>query len=388
MLQLLIVEDEEILRTGLSTCIPWRELGYDLAGVAGDGEDAMAFIRNHWVDVMLSDIKMPGISGLSLAKWVRQEYQNIEIILMSGYDEFDFAREALRISVKEYLLKPLDLLELTSIMQRLQVEITNRRQKEPEYHQLFSLPPQQKGFTSMFRYDSTLLLSLIRTGDREGIQLALQHYSQELDNQKIESYLQWLMVFSNLFHDVISLPEEIGCNVCDTIGDPNTCLNNLIRLQKRNEIIRSFQQVCEKISDLFLHEGQGRQRSILAKALQYMNEHYADQDLMLNDVAQTVYISASYLNLILKKFLGKTFTELLTQIRMEQAKQLLYNTQLKTYEISFLCGYANPSYFSTVFKGYFDCAPSRLRQQSKLPQPPADSLQDDEIVKGNNEIFD
>jgi len=105
MYNLLIVEDEEMMRSYLSELIEWNEIGYDLVGTAENGQAAIEFISKNPVDVVLSDIRMPVMDGLTLANYIRSEYQHIKIILMTAYREFEFAREGVKLGVTDYLLK-------------------------------------------------------------------------------------------------------------------------------------------------------------------------------------------------------------------------------------------------------------------------------------------
>lgn len=105
MYNLLIVEDEEMMRSYLSELINWNTIGYELIGTAGNGKEALEFISKNSVDVVLSDIRMPVMDGLTLANYIRSEYSHIKIILMTAYREFEFARESVKLGITDYLLK-------------------------------------------------------------------------------------------------------------------------------------------------------------------------------------------------------------------------------------------------------------------------------------------
>lgn len=107
MLKLFLVEDEALIREGLRDNIPWEQFGYKFVGEAGDGEMALPLIRKAKPDVLITDIKMPFMDGLELSKILHVEFPKMKIIIISGYDDFEYAREAIEIGVEQYLLKPI-----------------------------------------------------------------------------------------------------------------------------------------------------------------------------------------------------------------------------------------------------------------------------------------
>lgn len=107
MLKVFLVEDESVIREGLRDNIPWEQYGYTFVGEAADGEIALPLIRKTRPDVLITDIKMPFMDGLSLSRIVSEEFPGTRIIIISGYDDFEYARQAIVVGVEEYLLKPI-----------------------------------------------------------------------------------------------------------------------------------------------------------------------------------------------------------------------------------------------------------------------------------------
>ena len=106
MIKLLIVDDEKIIRETLSKHIPWESLGVRVIGTAQDGLEAYDIIMDEYPDIVITDIKMPGLSGLELLQRIKRLHPEVEFIVLSGYGEFEFAREAMQFGVRHYLLKP------------------------------------------------------------------------------------------------------------------------------------------------------------------------------------------------------------------------------------------------------------------------------------------
>ena len=108
MLKVFLVEDEAVVRRSIKKNIPWEEEGFTLAGEASDGELAYPQIRKIKPDILITDIRMPFMDGLELSRLVKKEMPDIKIIILSGFDEFDYAKQAISIGVTDYLLKPAD----------------------------------------------------------------------------------------------------------------------------------------------------------------------------------------------------------------------------------------------------------------------------------------
>ena len=105
-IKVFLVEDEIVIRDGIRKSINWEKEGYDFAGEASDGELAYPKILKAKPDILITDIKMPFMDGLELSRLVRKELPDIKILILSGYDEFEYAKTAIKIGVTEYLLKP------------------------------------------------------------------------------------------------------------------------------------------------------------------------------------------------------------------------------------------------------------------------------------------
>jgi two-component system, response regulator YesN len=119
MINLLIVDDEWFISDSLSTLKEWPERGIHVIGTASNGKEALSIIEQNQVDILITDIRMPDMDGLELIKAVHQIQQKIEIIVISGYEEFEYAYTALKYKVKGYLLKPIDIDELFGVIDEI-----------------------------------------------------------------------------------------------------------------------------------------------------------------------------------------------------------------------------------------------------------------------------
>ena len=124
MLRVFLAEDESIIRETLRDTVPWTRYGYTFAGEAGDGEMALPLIRQVKPDVLITDIRMPFMDGLALSELVSREFPEIKIVIISGYDDFEYARQAISIGVDRYLLKPITKKALLDVLEAISSRIS------------------------------------------------------------------------------------------------------------------------------------------------------------------------------------------------------------------------------------------------------------------------
>jgi two-component system response regulator YesN len=129
MYKVFLVEDEIVVREGIRNNIPWEKTSYTLAGEAPDGEIALSMIQDIKPDILITDIRMPFMDGLALSRIVRKTLPWIKIIILSGHDEFEYAREAISIGVEEYLLKPVSSRDMLQALDKMARRIDEEKEK-------------------------------------------------------------------------------------------------------------------------------------------------------------------------------------------------------------------------------------------------------------------
>ncbi|UOQ83726.1 response regulator transcription factor [Gracilibacillus salinarum] len=129
-LKMLIVDDEPLICKGLANTIPWEQMNMEVIGTAMNGKKALEIMKKQQVDIVITDVYMPEMDGIELSKAIVDDFPEVTIIMISGYDEFEYARQALRIGVQDYLLKPVDIDELLALVQQIQQQIEETRIKE------------------------------------------------------------------------------------------------------------------------------------------------------------------------------------------------------------------------------------------------------------------
>jgi len=137
MLSLLIVDDEQGIRTGVANYFPWASLGIEVAGICENGADALTFLSRTRVDMVLCDIRMPEMDGIRFAEIVTERKYRCEIVFISAHKDFEYARRAIELGIKHYIVKPAGYEELRDVFTRISSEIRDRQEaaesrREPE----------------------------------------------------------------------------------------------------------------------------------------------------------------------------------------------------------------------------------------------------------------
>ena len=120
--KIMLVDDEEEVRTSIVRKGDWQDAGFEVIGDAENGKEALEKIEQNEPDVVLTDIRMPYMDGLEMAENIRQRYPSIKIVIFSGFDEFEYAKKAIKLNVIEYILKPVNVEELTAILKKIKID--------------------------------------------------------------------------------------------------------------------------------------------------------------------------------------------------------------------------------------------------------------------------
>ena len=522
--RVLLVDDEEDIRVGISQKMDWQGLGFELVAEAENGKDALDLAEALRPDVILTDIKMPFMDGLELCRILTERLPASKFVVFSGFDDFEYAKQAIRMNVSEYILKPINAAELASVLEKLKEQLDQERQLRKNEELLRkryeeSLPllrglfltrlldgrvPREQLSELAGRYEvdltgETFTAAIVHIGgaDREQSALLIPPVQQLLEenlereefacrtflyndslailaafreeNQVydfidavnrvcvlVESYLdQNLTVGVGLpCHDPADLPQStagarsaldyrsmVGRGRAIYIGDLESgsvvrmsfaegderALTAAVKLggeeDVRTEVRRltdrlsragvplpqcqlfflglltclvkltrdgglSAEQVFGKdftgtlqVSDfasveelgqwclercLAIQTGIRRQRTdsagrMVEKAREFIREHYADSELSVETLCEYLHLSPAYFSTLFKREVGMSFTNYVTDVRMEAAAGALLTTEEKTYLIARKCGYEDPNYFSYVFKRHFGMSPTKYR---------------------------
>lgn len=261
--KILIIDDEPMVIEGLKKLVPWEEINCEIVATAKNGEEGLISIEDTKPDIVISDIRMPKLSGLEMIKALKEKKGDIKFILLTGYREFEYAREAINLGVIKFLLKPTNLEDIKNAV----VEATSLLDEERS-----------------------------KDEDLQELRIKLEHYLDKVGESEEE-----------------------------------------IPLEEKSEM-----------------------NYLTVQAISFMKENFRKK-LDLQTVADALYISPWYLCKILKKEVGNSFVQLLNELRIQEAKRLLMQSNNKIYEICEMIGFIDVPYFTKIFKKHTNMTPNKFR---------------------------
>jgi len=419
MYRLMIVDDDEIIREGLVKNIKWNENGIQVVAEAKNGKEALEKIELFAPEIILSDIKMPFMDGIELSKYLYEHSPQIKILLLSAYEEFEYAKKALQYHVSDYIMKyeSNDMI-LDRVKQLItQYEIDKKHKDIIDKNKDYLLKDfiQQLCFNQLEENEIEKKIVDINNEYKTGL-FSVLSFAIETYNSKRETRI---VTFSNDLKIIDHINEFFKQNGCLTIvfqdkenikfvinhkekdefsvDDFQKKLellvyeiesSNPINMQigggnfylRLEDIYKSYMEAEQALSTVKLIErGRKGSRVILYgstknkhenmadtmdKIVQYINEHFSDTDLSLNTIAKQVYLSPNYISTLFKKYLDVNISNYIIDIRMKKAEKLLRESDYKAYEIANMVGYTNSQYFSILFKRSIGISPTDYRSQN------------------------
>ncbi len=537
MLKVFLVEDELIVRESICQMVHWTKYGFELCGEAGDGEMALPMIRKQKPDVVITDIRMPFMDGLELSRMIRRELPDTKIIIISGYDDFEYAQTAISIGIEQYLLKPVSRQEFMEALRTIrkhydeenvqriyqkkfekemqryeqhyqreffeklisgkcalneiyefatqqQIDILasayniilfqmNWTQKQElwmeedfekeaqiwdkvqafllnreeflffEYHvfcyavvvkgtteqieeltqecALFLKECLEQGkeklqwfvasgkpverlsmlsesyesaakvfalrYTRQKRYityqqmaeqaawdkdlnlgdidakvmDTKLVHTFLSSGLLEDTEKFVDDYFSMIGENGLKSSIFRQYVVLNIHFSTVSFVSKLGC-------DEKIITHNL-----EIDPIGGTVEQARKAAVSILKQGielrdkgsKNRNRTVLGRALKFIQENYTDADMSLHRAASVANVSANHFSALFSQEMNQNFIEYLTELRMNKAKELLRCTNMRSGQIALEIGYKDSHYFSFLFKKTQGCTPSDYRNQKE-----------------------
>lgn len=354
----MIVDDEPNIRNGLCNIIDWQKYKFTVCSVARNGKDAIEKMKSTYPDLIITDIKMPGLDGLGLIKYIRKSMydKNMSFIILSGYDEFGYAKEAIKYNVSRYLLKPIDEEELIDIVEILAEELSQENRFEFFYNS------QVEEFSEEFNEieEFGVLVNVICDNQK----LRIKETIKNMFNGFNEVYLHPRIIkvyLDNFLLEISKIITNMGGSIESIVKKYNifnTDISAYNLIQLENELREFSLELASFISEL------KQSCSIINKVKQYIKDNYF-KDIKLKEMASKFYINSAYLGQLFKKENGLNFSEYLNEIRLDNAKKLLRDTNLHVYQVAEKVGYKNSDYFIIKFKEKIDCTPMEYKNRHR-----------------------
>ena len=399
----IVADDEDELREAVCTMIPWEALGFHLVGSASNGLDALELVEKLEPDLLLTDIRMPFISGIELARQVREIRPAMHIAFLSGFDDFEYAKQAIQYNIISYMLKPLTMdglaAELKSIHEKIDFRYASLRSSDAAQadRAAFVIPlvlerydDQPDGLETRLRETAARCNLLRGTDDRSKLVVlaaALDGASDyeagfvQLVEQCANKYLRHFVFYCcgrviavllgnpSDFEEYLHILADEICQLADRALSRKVNIGVSREISCFADLNVAYRQAVEALRAAA--EGEGgvsftaeprRNTSLCERALEIIEQHYMDEDLSLASLSAMLDVSPNHLSACIKKSEGETFINILVRRRMETAQELLLTTDMQIQEIARRCGYTDQHYFSYCFKKYSGTSPVALRR--------------------------
>lgn len=347
MYKVLIVDDEHMIKKSLHKMITESEHGFTVVGEAEDGQEALELALQKSPDLIITDISMPIMDGLEFIRECRTRQLSCEIVILSGYGEFDYARQAIRFEVNDYLLKPIRPEQLDNVLRTIRSKL-DLKQK---------ILSDRSDWLWYCKTLGSRLASLIWELDEKQIKTELSDVSCKFIEQSADMSLfkQLCLALITFVHKELERHagrEMPGADFIrfHTVSDPLEAL----------QLLKAC--IMELIKDVQANRNHGTFHNI-KHAVAYIEQYYMKEDLSLKSIADQLNMSLSYASQSFKEAMGVSFVHYLTGLRMEKAKKLLHDSNCKTYEVAQEVGYNDYPHFTRTFKKYFGYSPREYRKR-------------------------
>ena len=423
MYKVLLVDDEYMITEGLKRLIPFDKWDMEVVATANHADDALDYVREHPVDIVISDVNMPDKTGLEMIGEMKELLPNAYYILLSGYQEFDYVKKAMNLNVVDYLVKPVDKVELERLLEKIVSQLgekshepeilsqqldeeafkTHLGQKEnwwiglskekqgnfvipyyvlgqdwqivladQEFEGLLIMPfeaPYQSNFEKWKRdIEKTLFYGSVNLDQSE----SLFSYYEPIYRVIIQGNLQQIIEELTLLEKIVlentprvSITKQLFTQFVMDVFHlfEHLKADDMTDIVKNIHAITTFEDLVaytkETLTSFF---GQYRMNENVVSVLEFIGRDYK-KELSLKDISKDLFINPVYLGQLIKKETNSTFAELLNKQRIKAAQQLLLSTNDSIEDICYTVGYSNVGYFYKVFRKLCGKSPKAYRKQ-------------------------
>ena len=338
MFKMVVIDDEFIVVEGIKAMINREKLNYEIVGFAYDGIKALEVIRETKPDVVITDIRIPGLDGLSLIEEAKEFLPGTAFIVISGYSEFEYAKRALSLGVKGYLDKPITLEKILDVLERIEKESLNQKEMT-----LITEKKEADGLLLLNNHVDKLIHSIISESfvdiknETEHILRILSEQNYTLSEYKQECYKFVCVAFGVFLEQKKQIENENLASYKE--------VEDLTSYEEVNAYVRG---ITTKIAEKLEAAKPGSNHRIIIKLIGFIQEQY-NQNIGLNELADMVNMNPAYLSMLFKDEVGMSYIKYLTQVRLGHAKELLMEGY-KVTQVSEMVGYNDYHYFCNIFK--------------------------------------
>ncbi|HWR24562.1 MAG TPA: response regulator [Feifaniaceae bacterium] len=398
MYKVLIADDEEIIRRGVARLLQ-KDPDFCVVAEAEDGEMALELASAHLPDLLLVDINMPFLNGLEFIEKLGDLLKNAVIIVITGYDQFAYAQQALRLKVFDYLLKPLSEPVFFDSIKKAKDHLA-RHGKQVQYLNWAKLQIEKYRPALCAEFTRNWLKGYFAPteiqGQAEKLSLTLPERETglilfRLTPDSLPAELQWddqtlYYAAENIAREVFSpcapvFTAEASSGdlalVCSAFPEKQflECAADAKRLLQEHLPVKALQvaKIKERWADMphAMDEAEEEMEllkqspSLMRHVRAYMDAHFMEEQFSLQEAAENLHVSPQHLSRVFRRETGITFMEHVTRLRIRRASELLLRKDFRIYEIAERVGYANQHYFSSAFKKVLGVSPMEYRRSMK-----------------------
>ena len=391
MYKTLFVDDERLIREGISNLIDWERITGQELTLAENAKVALKYLEHEKYEIVISDIYMQDMNGIELAKCIKGKWPDVVVILLSAYEDFDYARKAIEAGVFKYLLKPVIPEELEDAVNEAisQVKINEETKKRIDHSQevledyrrelkknLWKdiLSGNMRNEDEIFERFEKMNMSknispiyaVVYKTDDESMLYQNQVAIDKVVSSCFEGYIDTVFMDNYI---VILLKKENAKSVLYAFGD-------LVKEMFHFEVYMGEGKTVKDLSTLHMSVESAKYNiqknrankkdeptQIVLAAVEMIRKEIENVDFNINTIANALYLTPAYFSRVFKRKMGMTCIDFIKNYRINLAKELLQNTDLSIQQISEKTGYATVYYFSQQFKQVTGESPGSFRKK-------------------------
>ncbi|MCD1257272.1 response regulator [Paenibacillus athensensis] len=360
MNRLMIVDDEELIRESLA--IQLSEMaGIAVSATLANGSKALEWLKEHYADLCVTDVRMPLVDGLQLIEEINRLYPWMTCVVISSYDDFQYAKKSMLLGAVDYVLKPIDPQLLGEAVDKALRKLHSQRRSEASQLLLRKLPLHKLLLEQWLELVLTVYLHgqpLLIVDTLDLLEQWVEGRYEQLDELAL-AWTELLVAELKKMGIEVALDETLDLGFAEAAP---MLQRSQVRQYFRLRAVKRLEEAANLLMDRARKAKNLQKESAVDQVKRYIEQHYAG-NWGLQDLADHVAMSRSYLAKMFKEQAGMTIWTYCVNVRMRKARELLLTTSFKSYEIALKVGYENSIHFSRIFKQYHGINPMEYKER-------------------------
>ncbi|KRF03651.1 hypothetical protein ASG89_02500 [Paenibacillus sp. Soil766] len=362
MYTMMLVDDDYISREGLRDLIDWDRLGIEITGEAEDGAEALLVARDLRPDIVITDVVMPVMDGITLIDKLKHEQPAVMVIMISAHQDIQYVKASIKLDAIDYILKPFNREELKQVVAKVVAKLDKERAEkrlQEDVSQYYSGSISSTGLPVIVE-SMEKIIGLCSTGQTEALTAEVQEFFITIRQLKMESMLFLTTICSEL---LIKAIRSAATHIESAIAQEVKESLHQFRTMQSPQQIENF--VLEKLAYLESATNElrnSKSRRVIRDVEGIIHKIYY-QNLTIGQLASEVFMSPGHLQTLFKKETGHTINDYITHVRLKKAQELLKDASIKIYEVANQVGYQDTHYFTKIFKKVVGVNPMEYREK-------------------------